>query len=82
MIEVLRWYPATDTFEFPGDMNSYLMEERIATNRGYPSEKRKMIYTDLRKRAKVFEKIHRGKGMRSFDDFFRLLAEAHRQNLL
>lgn len=81
-IEVFRWNPATDTFEFPGDMNSYLMEERIALKRGYPSEKRKMIYSDLRKRAKVFEKIHRDKGMRSFDDFFRLLAEAHRKNLL
>lgn len=81
-IEVFRWNPATDTFEFPGDMNSFLLEERIAAKRGYPPEQRRTIYADLRKRAKIFEKIHRERGMRSFDDFFRLLAEAHRQNLL
>lgn len=81
-IEVFRWNAATDTFEFPGDMNSFLLEERIAPKRGLPPEKRKQIYVELRKRAKVFEKVHRERGMRSFDDFFRLLAEAHRQNLL
>jgi flagellar protein FlaI len=81
-IEAFRWNPATDVFEFPGNMNSFLLEERIAPKRGLAPEDRKKIYTELRKRATVFEKIHREMGMRSFDDFFRLLAEAHKQNLL
>jgi len=81
-IEVFRWNPSTDVFEFPGNMNSYLLEERIAPKRGLPPEKRKTIYAELRKRAKVFERIHRDRGVRGFDEFFRILAEAHKQNLL
>jgi flagellar protein FlaI len=35
-IEVFRWNPANDTFEFTGHMNSYLLEEVIAAKRGLP----------------------------------------------
>ncbi|MEW5985597.1 MAG: type II/IV secretion system ATPase subunit [Chloroflexota bacterium] len=81
-LEVFRWNPATDTFEFPGYMNSFLLEERIAPKRGIPPSKRKAIYTELRRRAKIFEKLHKEKGVRGFDEFFAVLAEAHRQKLL
>ncbi len=33
-IEVFRWNPANDTFEFTGHMNSYMLEEVIAVQRG------------------------------------------------
>ncbi len=81
-LEAFRWNPANDTFEFPGYMNSFLLEERIAMKRGIPPHKRKMIYTELKRRAKVFERLHKSKGIRGFDDFFQILAEAHRQKLL
>ncbi|MBK8933548.1 MAG: Flp pilus assembly complex ATPase component TadA [Chloroflexi bacterium] len=81
-LETFRWNPANDTFEFPGYMNSFLLEERIAMRRGIPPQKRKMIYTELKRRATVFQRLHKEKGVRGFDDFFQILAEAHRQKLL
>ncbi|MHB1296517.1 MAG: type II/IV secretion system ATPase subunit [Anaerolineae bacterium] len=81
-IEVFRWNPATDVFEFPGYMNSYLLEQRIAPKRGIPPNKRKAIYTELNRRAKIFERLHKEKHVRSFNEFFDILAEAHRQKLI
>jgi flagellar protein FlaI len=81
-LEAFRWNPATDKFDFPGYMNSFLLEERIAMKRGIPPHKRKAIYTDLKKRAKVFERLHKDKKVRGFDEFFQVLAEAQRQKLL
>jgi len=81
-LEAFRWDPATDTFQFPGYMNSYLLEQRIASKRGIPPNKRKEIYVDMQKRAKIFERLHKEKGVRGFDEFFRILAEARRQKLL
>ncbi|MHB0856074.1 MAG: type II/IV secretion system ATPase subunit [Anaerolineae bacterium] len=81
-IEVFRWNPTTDVFEFPGYMNSYLLEQRIAPKRGIAANKRKAIYTELNRRAKIFERLHKEKQVRSFDDFFNVLAEAHRQKLV
>jgi hypothetical protein len=36
----------------------------------------------LKRRATVFQRLHKEKGVRGFDDFFQILAEAHRQKLL
>jgi flagellar protein FlaI len=81
-IEVFRWNPANDTFEFPGSMNSYLLEQRIAPRKGIPPHKRKAIYDELRKRARIFERLHKERGIATFDDFFKILAEAHHQKLI
>jgi len=81
-MEVFRWNPATDTFDFPGNMNSFLLEEHIATRRGLPPNKRKTIYTELRRRAKILERIHKQRGVSDFYRLFRILAEAHKQGLL
>lgn len=81
-LEAFRWNPATDTFEFPGYMNSYLLEQRIAMKRGIPPHRRKEIYNELQRRARIFEKLHLEKGIRAFDEFFNILAEARRQGLL
>lgn len=81
-IEVFRWNPANDTFEFPGYMNSFILEEKIALRRGIPPFKRKAIYTDLKRRAKIFERLHKEKKVRGFNEVFQVLAEAHRQKLL
>jgi len=81
-IESFRWNPANDTFEFPGYMNSFLLEEKIAPRRGLPPFKKKAIYTELKRRAKIFERLHKDRKVEDFYDVFQVLAEAHRQNLL
>jgi len=81
-IEVFRWNAANDSFEFPGYMNSFILEERIALKRGIPPFKRKAIYTDLKRRAKIFERLHRERKVKGFNEVFQILAEAHRQKLI
>jgi len=81
-IEAFRWNQAKDTFDFPGYMNSFLLEEKIAMKRGIPHFKRKVIYTELKRRAKIFERLHKERKVKGFYEFFQILAEAHRQNLL
>lgn len=81
-LEAFRWDPAKDVFEFPGYMNSYLLEQIIAIKRGIPPHRRKDIYDEVKRRARVFEKLHKEKGVREFDEFFQVLAEARRQKLL
>lgn len=81
-LEAFRWNPTTDTFEFPGYMNSYLLEQVIAIRRGIPPHKRKSIYDEVKRRARIFEKLHKEKGVRDFNEFFQILCEARRQNLL
>ncbi|MBI5958731.1 MAG: type II/IV secretion system ATPase subunit [Chloroflexi bacterium] len=80
-LEAFRWNPATDEFEFPGYMNSYLLEQHIAIKRGIPPHKRKAIYTEVKRRASIFEKLHQEKGVTDFHEFFQILAEARRQGL-
>lgn len=82
VVEVFRWNPATDSFDFPGFMNSYVLEEKIALKRGIPPFKRKMIYTELKRRAKIFQRLHLEKNLRNFYEVFAVLSEAHRQKLL
>ena len=81
-LEAFRWNPATDEFEFPGYMNSYLLEQVIAIKRGIPPHKRKAIYSEVKRRAKIFEKLHKEKGITDYDEFFQILAEARKQGLL
>lgn len=81
-LEAFRWNPATDTFEFSGYMNSYLLEQHIAIRRGIPPHRRKAIYDEVKRRARIFEKLHCEKGVTDFYEFFQILSEARRQNLL
>lgn len=81
-ITSFRWNPADDTFEFPGHMNSYLLEEKIAIRRGIPPFKKKAVYTEVKRRAKIFERLHRQRGITDFYELFQVFAEAHRQGLL
>ena len=81
-LEAFRWNPANDTFEFPGYMNSYLLEQIIAIKRGIPPHRRKEIYDEVKRRARIFEKLHKEKGVTDFDKFFQVLAEARQQKLL
>ncbi len=81
-LECFRWNPVTDKFEFPGYMNSYLLEQVIAIKRGIPPHKRKQIYDEVKRRARIFEKLHKEKNVRDFNEFFQVLIEARGQKLL
>ena len=80
-IQAFRWRPETDTFDFPGDMNSFVLEKKIAQKRGIPESKRRTIYSELRRRAAILKKLHKG-GLKDFDKLFKVLAEAQRQGLV
>ena len=81
-LEAFRWNPTTDTFEFPGYMNSYLLEQIIAVKRGIPPHKRKAIYDEVKRRATILEKLHKEKGIKDYHELFQILTEARKQNLL
>src|SRR5690606_8766912 len=81
-LEAFRWNPTTESFEFPGYMNSYLLEQIIAVKRGIPPHKRKAIYDEVKRRATILEKLHRDKGVKDYYDLFQILTEARKQNLL
>lgn len=80
-VEVFRWNPSKDIFEFVGDKNSYLLEQKIAFRRGIPPNKKWEIYQLLDRRAKVLEKLHKEKKVVGFHELYQVLAEAQRKGL-
>ena len=79
-VEAFKWDPAEDKFEFTGNMNSYLLEQRIAVMRGYPFAKRRQIYSLLQRRARVLQKLANS-GVVGFDALYKLLAKANREGI-
>ena len=79
-VEIFRWNPAEDVHEFTGNMNSFLLENRVAPRRGLTQKNKRMIYTELDKKAAILEKIHQ-QGVTNFYDFYLLLAKAQREGL-
>ncbi|MDF2958127.1 MAG: Type IV secretory pathway ATPase VirB11/Archaellum biosynthesis ATPase ArlI/FlaI [Candidatus Alkanophagales archaeon MCA70_species_1] len=80
-IEVFRWNPATDTFEFTGNLNSYMLEEKIAVKRGIPHNKKRKIYKELEKRANILKKIHES-GVTDFYELFNLIAKIEKEGVI
>ncbi len=79
-IEVFNWNPVTDTFQFRGFQNSYLLENKIAPRRGYPEEKRRQIYKVLKQRSDVLRRITE-QGKVDFYDVYAVLSKAYRDGL-
>jgi len=80
-VEVFRWDPVTDTFQFTGNLSSYLLEDKIAMRRGIPTHQRKKIYTEVERRAKILEKLHKEQGVKGFYELLGVLAKAQKQGL-
>jgi len=80
-VEVFRWDPVNDIFEFTGDMNSYLLEQKIAVKRGISSHKKKRIYLELDRRAQILERLHKEQGVSGFYELLQVLAKAQREGL-
>jgi len=80
-VEVFRWDPGRDEFDFTGNLSSYLLEDKIAMRRGIPTHQRKKIYTEVERRAKILEKLHKEQGVRGFYELLGVLAKAQKQGL-
>ncbi len=79
-VEVFRWDPVHDKFEFLGEMNSYLLEERIAPAKGIPANKKRQIYAMLRRRARILQKLSET-DKTDFIEFYKVIAKAQRQGI-
>ena len=79
-IEVFRWNPANDTFEFTGHMNSYLLEEVIAFKMGMPPTKKRDIYNELTRRSNILLRMSE-QGVTGFKDVYQVLAKAYREGV-
>jgi len=80
-VEIFHWNAVDDTFEFTGDMNSYLLEQKIAVKLGIPAYKKRRIYSELDRRAKILEKLHKDQGVSGFFELLQVLAKAQREGL-
>ena len=80
-IEVFKWNPANDTFEFTGYMNSYLLEEVIAVKRGLPPHKKRDIYAELTRWANILRKL-KDQGVLGFYDLYQVISQAYREGVL
>lgn len=79
-VEVFRWDPVKDEFEFVGFNNSYLLEQHIAPSRGLSEKKRRMIYKEVDRRGALLQKLAES-GVSNFYELFKLLSKAQKQGL-
>ena len=79
-VEIFRWNPTEDVFEFTGFNNSYILEQRIAPSRGLPDKRRREIYKEVDRRAALLQKLAES-GVSNFYELFKLLSKASRQGL-
>jgi flagellar protein FlaI len=77
-IESFVWDPVTDSFDFKGYLNSYLLEYKIAPKRGLSEDRRREIYSLLKQRANILKRIYEQK-ITNFYDLHAVLSKAYRQ---
>ena len=80
-VEVFRWDAISDSFDFVGKKNSYLLEEKIAMMRGIPSNEKWQVYSVVERRARILEKLHKDKGVTDFYELLNVLAKAQQEGL-
>ncbi len=79
-IEVFRWDAATDTFEFPGYMNTNLLEHVVAVRRGVSTHEVGQIYQDMEDRAIILKRLHE-RNITNFYELHNILSQAYREGL-
>ena len=77
---MFRWDTVTDEFEFTGDMNSYLLEHKIAPMRGIPPHKKRQIYSLLKRRARILEKLSQN-GVSDYNEFYKVISKAQKEGI-
>ncbi|MCH8869678.1 MAG: type II/IV secretion system ATPase subunit [Chloroflexi bacterium] len=78
--ELFKWDPVTDKFDFVGENNSFLLEYKIAPQRGIPPNKKRQIYALIRKRARILEKLAE-KGVTEYQEFYKVIAKAQKDGI-
>jgi flagellar protein FlaI len=79
-VEAFRWDSTNDSFHFSGDGNSYLLEYKIAPKLGIPLHKKRRIYAEIERRAKILERLN-SQGVKNFYELLGVLAKAQREGL-
>jgi archaeal flagellar protein FlaI len=79
-VESFRWDSITDTFQFTGENNSYLLEYKIAPKLGIPPHKKRQIYARVERRAKILQKLGK-QGVKNFYDLLNVLSKAQKEGL-
>ncbi len=79
-VEVFKWDPVTDTFDFTGYNNSYILEQKIALARGYPPARRRQIYSLVKRRARILEKLANS-GLEDYYDVYKTISKAIKEGV-
>ena len=77
---MFRWDPVKDVFEFTGDMNSYLLEYKIAPMLGIPPTKKRQIYSLLKRRARILERLN-DNGIEDYYEFYKVISKAQKEGV-
>ncbi|AKB33313.1 Flagella-related protein FlaI [Methanosarcina siciliae HI350] len=80
-IEAFSWDPVTDTHVFSAMGSSYILENKIATRLGIPGKKKKVIYDEIEKRARILERLD-NEGIVNYWDFFNTVAKITKAGML
>ncbi|AAM06429.1 TPA: type II/IV secretion system ATPase subunit [Methanosarcina acetivorans] len=80
-IEAFSWDPVTDTHVFSAMGSSYILENKIATRLGIPGKKKKVIYDEIEKRARILERLD-SEGIVNYWDFFNTVAKITKAGML
>jgi flagellar protein FlaI len=81
IIETFHWDPDVDKFSFPGYMASHILEQKIAPRLGIPKSKRLKIYTELERKAKILEKLHKEQKITDFYEILKVLGKAQSEGI-
>ena len=79
--EAFKLDESTDTFQFTGFMTSYVMEFKIAPMLGIPNTQKRRIYDELDRRAMIFNKLHKERGVTGFYEVLDVLSKAQKDGL-
>jgi flagellar protein FlaI len=82
IVESFKWDEVNDRFDFTGYMNSFVLEHKIATRIGIPSREKQRIYAEVDRRARIFAKLHKERGITGFYEVLRVLNQAQNEGLL
>ncbi|WP_440953198.1 type II/IV secretion system ATPase subunit [Methanococcoides sp. FTZ1] len=72
---VFQWDPDTDTHNFRGLNNSFILENKIATKLGY--EDKRQIYSDLMLRARILEEM-KERGIKDYYDVLEIITNFYK----
>ncbi|MCX6013834.1 MAG: ATPase, T2SS/T4P/T4SS family, partial [Chloroflexi bacterium] len=75
------WDESNDNFEFTGNLTSHVLENLIAPKLGIAGNKRRQVYSELERRAKILEKIHKELKITDFYEVLEVISKAQRDGL-